>query len=237
MPRLSFISDEQLQSVVEDLLLIAKTGLQKAQTNFDRNVIDPFAAVFEMSGFEIKDIESWQTIERTRQAQKTLSNGVGMFHQKILGSVTGWEDLGVGKIVDNRSTSQKIIADIKNKHNTVKGSDLAKLYDGLAELVMPKTSTYFGYTAYYVTIIPKQQKVFDVPFAPSDNKTGKKRQENPAIRAIDGRSFYALVTGVDNALEQLFDALPFVIKSVSSDHYAFTDKTALKELFRKVFEK
>ena len=124
---------------------------------------------------------------------------------------------------------------MKNKHNTVKGADLAKLYDGLADLVMPKTQSYHGYTAYYVTIVPKRKTPFNDPFTPSDNKTGERRPANPLIRKIDGKSFYALVTGIEDALEQLFDALPSIIEDVSIEGYAFTDKAALKEFYRKAF--
>lgn len=46
---------------------------------------------------EIADLEINET---TRQAQKTLQNHIGDFHQNILGSVDGWINLKVGSIID-----------------------------------------------------------------------------------------------------------------------------------------
>jgi hypothetical protein len=212
MPRLSFISDHDLEEVVNSLLVVANEALNKAEKEFNSNVIDPFSALFEMAGFNINQ-NVWRSNEKTRKAQKTLSNHVGEFHQRILGKVNGWENPGKGAIVDLISHDHKIIAEIKNKHNTVKGSDLTHVYTELEELVMPKASRYKDYTAYYVQIIPNKPLRYDTFFTPSDNQHGAKKPENPRIRKIDGFSFYDKVTGVEGALKQLFNVLPDVIQS------------------------
>lgn len=93
------------------------------------------------------------------------------------------------------SEENKIIAEIKNKYNTVSGGKLSDLYHTLDKLVMPKTSIYKGYTAYYVTIIPKSKTRHNKPFTPPDKATGERCPENERIRVIDGASFYDLVTG------------------------------------------
>jgi hypothetical protein len=228
MPKLNWLSDEDLYRIVEKLSLIAKGAKEKAVKEFGSNVVDPFSAVFEMSGFNMTYAE-WTKSEEARQAQKTVQNFIGGFHQDILGSCKGWENLGTGKIVDIISKDKKIIAEIKNKFNTISGTNLPNLYRTFEAAIMHKTSVYKGYKAYHVAIIPKKNKRFDLPFTPSDKETGEKCPENELIRQIDGASFYKLVTGDDNALEQMFDALPLVINDLTG--YNVAEKTQLKELF------
>lgn len=232
MPQLSFISDSALAMAVQHLLDIATKARVKANKDFDRNVIDPFAVLFEMSGFKTDEL-AWLAGEKNRQAQKSLQNHVGIFHQAILGGLAGWQDLGTGGVVDVVSLERKLIAEVKNKHNTVKGSDKVKVYDQMETLVMTKGHQYKDFTAYYVEIIPKSGARYDKPFTPPDSATGQPRRANPLIRQIDGYSFYALATGVPDALEQLFAALPDVIEACSD--YRFADREFANRFFHKAF--
>ena len=232
MPKLSFISDENLNLTVQDLLKIAQQAQQKKSHDFNKNVIDPFGLLFEMSGFGI-DGAAWERNERIRQTQKTLQNHVGTFHQKILGLVDGWTDEGIGNVVDLVSINRRVIAEIKNKYNTVKGSDKVKVYDSIEKLVMTKGHQYKSFTGYYVEVIPKSGQRYDKEFTPSDSTKGQQRQPNPLIRQIDGYSFYELVTGVPDALNQLFAALPDVIEKNSA--YTFTDRSFAQAFFNKAF--
>jgi hypothetical protein len=158
--------------------------------------------------------DEWVTLEKSRQSQKTLQNHIGDFHQNILGSVQGWDNQHTGKIVDLVSEREKIIAEIKNKHNTVSGGNLASPYYQLDNVVSPKMSKYNRYTAFYVTVIPKNSKRLNKPFTPSNKTTGAKCPVNDKIRIIDGASFYELVTGDKNALFDLFSVLPEIISVI-----------------------
>lgn len=198
-------------------------------------MIDPFSAIFEMSGFAI-DYETWLKSETTRQAQKTLQNHIGDFHQNILGYSKGWTNMKVGSVVDLVSSEHSIVAEIKNKHNTISGGKLSDLYYSLDGLISPKSSIYKGYIAYYVTIIPKTQKRFNIPFTPSVKEKGERCPVNENIRQIDGASFYSLVTGSDNALEDLFDVLPDVILECSHGKYVVKNIGKLKDFFNLAFE-
>lgn len=233
MPRLSFISDEALITAVKRLLDIATKARTKADKDFERNVIDPFAVLFEMAGFGT-DEAAWLAGEKNRQAQKSLQNHVGSFHQVILGMMQGWQDLGTGNVVDVVCPAKKIIAEVKNKHNTVKGSDKVKVYDQVETLVMTKGHQYKGFTAYYVEIIPKSGARYDREFTPPDSAIGQPRRANPLIRQIDGYSFYALATGVPDSLEQLFAILPDVIEACSD--YRFAEREFAKTFFDKAFK-
>ncbi|MFP9097583.1 Eco47II family restriction endonuclease [Flavobacterium sp. RHBU_24] len=232
MPYLKWISDERLIESVNHLLL--KASLAKTNTNIHKNVIDPFSAIFEIAGFEL-DYEVWLKGEISRQAQKTLQNHIGDFHQNILGFSEKWVNKKTGSVVDLVSDELKIIAEIKNKYNTISGGKLADLYNSLNSLIMPKASIYKDYTAYYVVIIPKKAKRYNVLFVPSNKEQGEKCPPNEKIREMDGSSFYALVTGHENALEELFDILPQVIIDISSGKYRVEDKEKLKLFFNQAF--
>lgn len=234
MPILPWIEDENLITEVNHLLEIAKGTQITANNEFGKNVIDPFAAIFEMSGFEI-DFRSWVKNETARQAQKTLQNHIGDFHQSILGYSTGWINLKVGNVIDLTSETNKIIAEVKNKYSTISGGKLSDLYNSLDGLISPKTSIYKGYTGYYVAIIPKKPERFNKPFTPSDKDKGERCPINEHIREIDGASFYSLVTGFDSALENLFDVLPDLIEFCSEGKYKFEDKSKLKDFFNSAF--
>jgi len=227
MPLLSWIDDSILKSEVSLLLSIAKNAQMAALGQFGKNVIDPFAAIFEMSGFKI-DYKTWLKSETTRQAQKTLQNHIGDFHQNILGYSNGWTNMKVGNVIDLYSEPNKIVAEVKNKYNTISFGKLSDLYYSMDGLISPKASIYKGYTAYYVAVIPKKPGRY--------NKTGEKCPVNEHIREIDGASFYSLVTGSNTALEDLFDVLPEVINECSEGEYQVKNRVKLKDFFDSAFK-
>lgn len=233
MPYLSFITDEKLEAIVSALLHKGTASIEKSNQSFSRNVIDPFSVLFEMSIFDM-DAAQWEKNEKMRQAQKSLSNHIGHFHQSLLGSFSGWECLSSGGIIDLICHEKKIIAEIKNKHNTLKGSDKSSMYYKLEDLVMKKGQIYKDYVAYYVEIIPKKNQRYDLPFTPADASRGAKCSSNPLVRIIDGYSFYALVTGVDDALEQIFNALPLVLARVKQG-FVLDNQELILKYFQQAF--
>ncbi|MBL4587396.1 MAG: Eco47II family restriction endonuclease [Flavobacteriales bacterium] len=233
MSKLNWISDANLNESVTHLLEKAKTARNTAENKFGKNVIDPFSALFETAGFKL-NFEDWKKSETTRQAQKTLQNHVGDFHQKILGSVKGWENLGVGNEVDLVNHERKMLAEVKNKYNTLTGGKRADLYRTLEGLVMPKASKFKGYTAYYVTVIPQKPVRFNRLFTPSDKSKGAKCAENELIREIDGAGFYTLITGNENALNDLFNVLPSVVSDVSNGEMS-VPKEKITQFFTAAF--
>ena len=243
MTYLTWIADDDLKACVLEVLTKGLAGIAKSDKSFYRNGVDPFSAVFDAACQGIT-LEQWLNFERKRQAQKTLQNALGNFHQKLLSHVKGWV-IPALNYVDLISENTKIVAEVKNKHNTVKKSDLKAVYDELQATVLHKTSKYHGYTAYYVTVIPASSKRFVKQFTPSDNETKTVRQGNKQILEIDGYSFYALVTGEQDALKQLYQALPVVIKQVlaepqfqvfpNSQIAALSQEPLFAELFAKAF--
>jgi len=239
MAYLHYIDDDVLRNLVKDVLQVVLKKMQSVEKDFHKNVIDPFAALFESAISNISH-DNWKNAEMVRQCQKTLTNHIGELHQKILGNVAGWEDLGTGGMVDLVSSEKKIIAEIKNKHNTVTGGKLADQYNALERLVAPKASTYKDYTAYFVNVIPQKPARFNKPFRPSDKDKGMKLQENQQIRIIDGASFYSLVTGREHALAEFYAALPAIIEDVfrndlSQAGFTVQDKAQFHAYFTKAY--
>lgn len=223
MAYLSWISDEKLLAALKEFAAALSLGDEKNAKDSGRNVIDPFATIFTLSFFKMNH-EHWIQMEEFRKKDKTLTNALGTFHQQVLGSVDGWQDLGTKAVVDLVNDDRKIIAEVKNKYNTVKGSDKINIYNALHSCIYDKVSRFRGYQAYYVTIIPQKPEGILRPFVPSDNKSGTKPADDPSIMEIDGKRFYALVTGCETALEDLFKVLPTILASTHF-HLLLDDKS------------
>lgn len=211
---------------------------QVSEPNLYRNTLDCFSASLDALVQGIT-LDEWLKQEKERQIQKTKQNAIGSLHEAILGSIDGVMNLPVGKLIDIVSDNQKVIAEVKNKHNTTKGNHKAQIYRDLEAAI---DHSYKGYTGFYVEILPKGAKTYNEPFSPSDNQTHTKLPERNDIRRIDGRSFYALLTGKENAIDELYDNLPGIVAeiineefSVSLDSKNVTDSELFDEIFTKAY--
>jgi hypothetical protein len=204
---LPYISNKDLFEKVEEVINLTQVAVDKCDKNLYKNAVDPFSAIFDTLRQDIS-LKQWVEQEGSRQIQKTMQNAVGNFHQKVLGCVQGWKDMGTGHVFDLLNNKKGIIAEVKNKFNTTKGNHKVAIYDDLNSQLAGK---FKGYTAYYVEVIPQNRKEYNDPFTPSDNKTKTRRAKNEKIRRIDGNSFYFYATGEKNALKMLYNALPMVI--------------------------
>ena len=213
MPYLNYIADEALVVAVRKLITGGLNKIKAVEYNINKNTIDPFSGIFEAAICGMT-YEEWVKAEKHRQVQKWISNAIGAFHEDIITSVEGWENLKKKNVVDVVNKKKKIFAEIKNKHNTIKASDESRVYKTLSEKCNKKGQVYEGYTAYLVQIISKNGARYEENFMPSDNTTGKKCPKDELIKVIDGYSFYKLVTGRENALGELYSALPEVINDV-----------------------
>ena len=118
MSILPFLLDEDLRICTEKIVRTIESRVLNVDRQLHRNVIDPFSAVF---GCLVQGMEPdhWLQLEKVRQIQKTLENGLGEFHQDILSSLPGWERMD--DVVDLKNRDLKMVAEVKNKFN-VNGS-------------------------------------------------------------------------------------------------------------------
>lgn len=221
---LPYIDDSDLEAVVSSVLAADNKGSDY--------VPDPFSAVFDATIQGIS-LDLWLEQESRRKAQKTLQNKIGYFHQRVLGRAYGCEDLGVGHGIDFRCKEKRIVAEIKNKYNTTKGSDRAKIYDILDDAL--SNGVHAGYTGYYVEVVPSVPGGYNKPFAPPDSINHSKKTASKNIRMIDGRSFYALVTGIDDALDQLYSVLPGVLEKLGLSNQTHTDTALYEKMYRDAY--
>lgn len=210
---------------------------QMSELDLYRNTLDCFSASID-SVVQGISLDEWMKQEKERQVQKTKQNAIGSIHEEIMGSIPGVENLPVGQLIDIVSDDKKIVAEIKNKHNTTKGNHKVAIYDDLAQAIAQRP----GYTGYYVEVLPKGQKVYNKLFTPSDNKTKQNRAANTAIRQIDGRSFYSFLTGCDDAIDELYRELPSIVAEILNEEFnagldakSVTGSDAFNFNFRKAY--
>ena len=233
-PLLPFISDQDFMRETKKVIDSANSALNQNSDVLYSNVVDPFSAIFDSTRQGIT-LSEWLIIERNRQVQKTIQNALGVFHQEILGSVPGWESLGTGKIVDIVHEQRNIVAEIKNKHNTTKGNHKKEIYDDIKAVI---SLTYPGCVGYYVEIIPKTRTPYDHPFTPSDNTEHNRRAARTDIRIIDGKSFYHIVTGIPNAIDLVYKALPVALARIlNNQEVSVVDGSPFAELFYRAYNK
>ncbi len=229
MAYFNFVSDSDLVAAVKTVLDAATKASDKAEKEFEKNVLDPFAALFSITFNQI-DLNDWNELEAERQAQKSIQNTIGEFHQHLLGSFNGWDDPGKGGSVDLVNREKKIIAEVKNKHNTMNSSAANDTYGKLANHLKFDRK---GYTAYLVQVVPKKAENYNKPWSPNQ-RTLAIRDD---IRVIDGESFYDLASGEEDTLKRIFDVLPKIILDITGKE-PVSEKTiqGCKELFKRVYK-
>ena len=199
MAYVSFVSDEHLMKCIEKLY----EAYEKAKNNYDikdfyHNQIDPFKLMFDMKFFDMTPEEKIKA-EINRKIDKTISNAIGEFHENVLGGIKGYKNHPVGAGYDVTDDKlEKLFADIKNKHNTVKGKNLRDLYAELESYIKDKKDA----KAYWVQIISSGSSFNTQWTIPSHNKN------NSNVYKISADKFYEVLTGDENAFFELCNALP-----------------------------
>jgi Eco47II restriction endonuclease len=199
---LNFISDEHLLTGVGNLhkaYLKAKGNVTKK--NFYSNKVDTIKLTFDAKFNDI-DEESLIQAEILRQIDKSINNSIGTFHEHILGGIAGFE-MGNLSGFDIKAKDDTLFADIKNKHNTMNSSSAESLFQKLARYA----DTYKKANCYWVQILAKGSF--------NERWTGEingKEYTHSRVFKISGDQFYALLSGQNDALFQLYKVLPLAIK-------------------------
>lgn len=199
---LNFISDDYFFTCIAHL----HKAYLKAQNNLDRknlysNKVDTIKLTFDAK-FNSIDEEGLIQTEILRQIDKSINNSIGTFHEQILGGIKGFE---VGKLsgFDIKAKDDTLFADIKNKHNTMNSSAAEALFQKLARYA----NDYKKAKCYWVQILAKGS--FCELWTGDING---KEYSHSRVYKISGDLFYALVSGQEDALFQLYKTLPIAIK-------------------------
>lgn len=196
MSRLSWITDPDLESAVNILTKRANDAKEKAPERMKKNVVDPFSSLVVASTFHVQTKEQLVNAQQASSALDGMGNALGSFHQQVLSSVKGWVDYDASYDLEN--ADKRILAEIKNKHNTMNAKTRKSVEHDLGTALEIKK----GWKAYLVIIIPKKPKRYR-----------KQLHMTRPIYEIDGASFYEGVTGEPTAIHDLFTATIDILNS------------------------
>lgn len=201
----SFISDEDFERCVSNLYdsyVIAHKAIDEAK--FYGNKLDVIKLTFDKHFKNMTDEELLES-EVIRQIDKSITNAIGTFHEEMLGSIEGYVRGNLDGWDIKSKNGNSLFADIKNKHNTMNSSATENLYQKLQGYAEENSEA----TCYWVQVI--STKSFDEQWSASFRG---KDYNHPRVRKISGDKFYALLSGVEDALYQIYNALPTVIDVV-----------------------
>lgn len=197
-----FISDEHFLVCVANLhsaYLKAKNNITKK--NFYTNKVDTIKLTFDAKFNDI-DEESLIQAEILRQIDKSINNSIGTFHEQILGGIKGFE-IGNLSGYDIKAKDNSLFADIKNKHNTMNSSSAEALFQKLSKYADENKKA----KCYWVQVLAKSS------FCELwKGEINGKEYSHSRVYKISGDQFYALLSGKENALFQLYKNLPIAVK-------------------------
>lgn len=191
MPKLNWISDEALDEAISRFRASAARALEQSVRRQRRNVVDPFLSLLIADTFGATGKDELLRLQNSNSALRGMTNALGYFHQEILGEIPGWANHDAG--YDLECSEKRILAEIKNKHNTMNASNREKVIGDLDIAVRQKGR---GWNGYLVIIVPRNPARYET-----------RAISNRPVFEIDGASFYHKATDEPNALHDLFDLL------------------------------
>lgn len=204
----SYIDNTHLLMCIKNLF----TAYQRAKENTSkqtlyRNKVDIFKLTFDASFNGISE-EILIDNEISRQIDKSINNAIGTFHEEILGGIQGYKYERLSSH-DIYALDNTLFAEIKNKHNTMNSSASEAVYQKLKQYA----DKYKAEQAkcYWVAILAKHS--YCEPWVAIING---KEYRHSRVYKISGDQFYALLTGKENALYELYQALPEAIRDFMS---------------------
>lgn len=195
----NFISDEHLLKCVTNLhksYLKAKNNVSKK--SFYSNKVDTIKLMFD-SKFNDIDEESLIQSEILRQIDKSINNSIGTFHEQILGGIEGYE-MGFLSGYDVKATDDSLFADIILDELPYKYEEFA--FNKLAEI-----AKFSKYSTCYLVLLNSENSFYEKFIISTDESIISHKR----VFKISGDKFYALLTGRENALSELNQAIPIVI--------------------------
>lgn len=226
MAYLSFISDENLELHIKETLNQYKETLKKIDLNkFNENIIDPIKLTFDSIIYR-KKLKTIINEELARQRDKTNTNAIGYFHQKIFRYIEHCTvpAHGFDIIFDNGKENYYI--ELKNKHNTMNKGAADSVYINLQNQALKEPNCICA----LVEVIAKNSQNIKWERTLNGQKVA-----NDRIRRISIDKFYEIVTGDSNAFMNLCKVLPDIIsKIVNQASFTKCEKDSVfKELKQK----
>ncbi len=208
MNSLTWIDKDKLQDIIRGTLQRAQEANSQAQARMRKNVIDPFSSLVIATTTDINTKADLVAVQQGNSVSSGIASAIGAFHQQIPGSIKGFKNHNAG--YDLECPGRNILAEVKNKHNTMNASNHQKVVADLDTAVRQKAGNRVGYL------------VIIIPAKPERYKTKLTKRE---VYETDGASFYELATGSSSALHDLYDAF----EDITTNHYPkWSSKDILK---------
>ncbi len=179
---LSWISADSLAHHIDVLQEAASRASSGAATRRVKNVVDPFSSLLVASAYDVEKADKLIELQNAESGLRGMSNALGRFHQSVLASVSGWDDHDAG--YDLECKNRCILAEVKNKWNTMNAGNRREVESELKTAVRQKSGQWQGYL---VLVIPKHPERYKIPLG-------------HRVHEIDGASFYHKVTDDPNAI-------------------------------------
>ncbi len=143
--------------------------------------------------------EQWQNAENARLRQKVLEMAMGNFHEELMGKFPGYETLPTGHPsgCDVQNTDGSVIIEVKNRDNTVKGSDGKHI---ITRLQKHKDA---GKKAIFAQINCPKGKV-------------KRFGGSAGVDIWNGKQVYAFLSGRESFFDDLLKTVQYVFQNYKS---------------------
>ena len=219
---IEFISKENfMEHVRKTIANYGETWESYDVRKWNSNIIDPIKMIFDKSVYG----ENWQDLissEIFRQRDKSNTNEIGYFHQKLFryvngcrvpdnGTEGGWDviyEVPSGYTLDNGNVVHKIYVEMKNKHNTMNSSAAGKTYIKMQNQLLQDDDC----ACFLVEAIAKRSQ--NIIWKTT---VDKQKVSHARIRRVSIDKFYEIVTGQSDAFYQVCMALPHVVQEVLSE--------------------
>ena len=205
MAYLNFISDSDLENHIKETLDEYRETLKGINLErFNENIIDPIKLTFDSIIYN-KKIKTILNEEIARQRDKSNTNAIGYFHQKIFKYVRNCEVPQKGFDIIFNDGTQKYYIELKNKHNTMNKGSADSVYINLQNQALKESDCICA----LVEVIAKNSQNIKWQRTMNGQKV-----ENERIRRISIDKFYEIVTGEKDAFAKLCKVLPEIITKI-----------------------
>lgn len=219
---IDFISKEDFKKHVRNTIANYGEKLESYDVRkFNSNIIDPIKMIFDKSVYG----EDWQDLissEIFRQRDKSNTNEIGYFHQRLFdfvagcrvpenGKEGGWDviyEVPDGYTLDNGNVVHTIYVEMKNKHNTMNSSASGKTYIKMQNQLLQNDDC----VCFLVEAIAKRSQ--NIVWKTT---VDKQKVSHARIRRVSIDKFYEIVTGQSDAFYKVCMALPHIVQEVLAE--------------------
>lgn len=215
---LGFISDSDIFQHVKNTVEQYRVAIDLAE--FNQNLIDPIKLTFDAKVYG-KSFEDIIESESVRQIDKSNTNQIGYFHQKLFNYAgNGWEVPSAGFDIVNKD--RHIYVELKNKHNTMNSASSQKTYLKMQSQILEDDQAI----CMLVEVIAKKSQ--NIKWSTT---VDGRQYSHDRIRRVSIDKFYGLVFEDGYAFMKLCKMLPVILDDVIEDiHAGYIHNSVFSEL-------